>query len=75
MKKPADHLRDKIGAALDDCSWDYTAPKPQGRFFLNPMSSFFGDFPWEGRKSEGTQTAAPQSFTQSESPSDPDIPE
>ena len=48
-KKPSGAGEDGIGIALDDCSWDYTAPKPLRRFFLNPMSSFFGDFPWEGR--------------------------
>ncbi|RLE26378.1 MAG: hypothetical protein DRJ61_18425 [Acidobacteria bacterium] len=75
MKKLPDHLKDGIGTALDDCSWDFSAPTPQRRFFLNPMSAFFGDFPWEGRKSKGAQTTPPQGFTQPESPSDPDIPE
>ncbi len=75
MKKPPDHMKDGIGTALDECSWDFRAPRPQRRFFLNPMSAFFGDFPWEGRKSKGAQTTPPQGFTQPESPSDPDIPE
>ncbi len=59
MKKP-DDLKNGIGTALDDCSWDYATPKPIRRFFLNPMSSFFGDFPWEGRKSKETQPTSPQ---------------
>jgi hypothetical protein len=75
MKKLPDHLKDGIGTALDDCSWDYAAPKPIRRFFLNPMSAFFGDFPWEGRKSKNAQTQAPQSFTLPEANSDQDIPE
>jgi len=75
MKKPPDHLKDGIGTALDDCSWDFTAPKPQRRFFLNPMSAFFGDFPWEGRESKGAPPTASQSFALPESNSDQDIPE
>ncbi len=74
MKKPANHLKDGIGTALDDCRWDFTAPKPQRRFFLNPMSAFFGDFPWEGRKLKGTQSMAPQSIALPESNSEPDLP-
>lgn len=54
MKKPIEPPDDPIGTALDNCSWDYTAPAPIRRFFLNPMSAFFGDFPWEGRKTSPT---------------------
>ena len=75
MKKPPDHLKTGIGTALDNCSWDYAAPKPLRRFFLNPMSAFFGDFPWEGRKSKVSQTHPTQSFTLPESSADPDIPD
>ncbi len=75
MKKPPDHLKDGIGTALDDCRWDFTAPKPQRRFFLYPMSAFFGDFPWNGRKSKDPQTGPPQGFALPESNSDQDIPD
>lgn len=47
-KKPSDSPNN-IGSTLDGCAWDYTPPQPRRRFFLNPLSSFFGDFPWEGR--------------------------
>ena len=36
-----------IGKELDRIPWDYDASKKEPRFFLNPMSSFFGSFPWE----------------------------
>jgi len=75
MKKKSDDLKNGIGTALDDCSWDYAAPTPIRRFFLNPMSAFFGDFPWEGRKSKSAQSMPLQSFTPSESNTDPDIPD
>ena len=47
-KKPKDNSAG-IGRTLDCISWDYTAPKQERRFFLNPINFFFGDFPWEGR--------------------------
>ncbi|MEN8163595.1 MAG: hypothetical protein ABFS37_05655 [Acidobacteriota bacterium] len=75
MKKPPDHLKDGIGTALDGCSWDYAAPNPQRRFFLNPISAFFGDFPWEGRKSKGAPSMPLQGFTPQGSNTDPDIPD
>ncbi len=75
MKKLPDHLKDGIGTALDDCSWDFSAPTPQRRFFLNPMSAFFGDFPWEGRKSKGAQTLPPQDLAPLDLDLEPDIPD
>lgn len=75
MKKPLDHGKNGIGSALDDCSWDYAAPKPPRRFFLNPLSAFFGDFPWEGRKSKGVNTTTAQNYTQPGSMNDPDLPD
>ena len=75
MKKKNTDLKNGIGTALDDCSWDYAAPKPIRRFFLNPMSAFFGDFPWEGRKSKRAQTMSAPSFTLPESNTDPDLPD
>ena len=56
MKKPPEPPESPIGKALDNCSWDYTAPAPIRRFFLNPMSTFFGDFPWDGRKTSPPAT-------------------
>lgn len=75
MKKPPDSLKDGIGTALDNCSWDYAAPKPQRRFFLNPMSAFFVDFPWEGRDPKRGQDAENHMSTFPESNSDPNIPD
>lgn len=57
MKKAKNLHTADIGTALDGCSWDYAAPKRRRDFFLNPLSSFFGDFPWEGQKSGPSQGA------------------
>lgn len=70
MKRPSDHQKKGIGSTLDSCSWDYTTPPPQRRFFLNPLSSFFGDFPWEGRKSKG---AGPSTANPADG-AEPDLP-
>lgn len=75
MKKPPDHRKSGIGSTLDDCSWDYAVPKTPRRFFLNPLSAFFGDFPWEGRKPKDVNTTSHQNFTQPESMTDPDLPD
>ncbi len=74
-KKPPEHLKSGIGTALDDCSWDYSAPKPQRRFFLNPLSAFFVDFPWDGRDPKGAQTKAAHRSTLGESNPESNIPE
>ena len=71
-KKPPECLKDGIGTKLDDCSWDYKAPKLQRRFFLNPMSAFFGDFPWDGRNPKGAQTTTSEDSLPWESPSHSD---
>ncbi len=55
MKKAKDGNAGDIGTALDGCSWDYAAPKQHRRFFLKPLSAFFGDFPWEGKKPKPAQ--------------------
>lgn len=74
MKKPPDHQKKGIGSALDGCSWDYTAPPLQRQFFLNPLSAFFGDFPWEGRKPKGDTAATPLTLSIAEKTTDPDVP-
>lgn len=72
MTRDPDSPDKGIGTALDGCSWDYTAPKPVRRFFLNPMSSFFGDFPWEGLKNTSPTPANSKTIAESATDSTPD---
>lgn len=48
MTDDRDDRSGSIGDKLDDIRWDYSPPNRERRFFLSPMSTFFGAFPWEG---------------------------
>ena len=51
-----------------------TPPPPaQRRFFLNSLSTFFGDFPWEGRKVKGADAATLGNLNLPEKTTDPDL--
>lgn len=48
MTDDRNHRTPSIGDQLDGIRWDYTPPARERRFFLSPMSTFFGAFAWEG---------------------------
>lgn len=47
--KPNDEA---IGSALDQFRWDYEPAPPERRFFLKPVSAFFGTFKWDGHEGQ-----------------------
>jgi hypothetical protein len=66
MSDDRDRRTPSIGDQLDCIRWDYNPPVRERRFFLSPMSTFFGAFAWEG----AAQTMpVPPSKTTSETPS------
>ncbi len=48
MTRHDDDRPPSIGDQLDHIRWDYSPLPRERRFFLSPMSAFFGAFPWEG---------------------------
>lgn len=66
MTDDRDQPTPSIGDQLDCIRWDYSPPVREKRFFLSPMSTFFGAFAWEGA---AQMMPVPPPKTTTESPS------
>lgn len=66
MSDDRDERAPSIGDQLDCIRWDYNPPPREKRFFLSPMSTFFGAFAWEGA---AQMMPVPPSKTAPETPS------